>query len=431
MSPHLHIPLSRFHKTTRRPRWVVWLLSAFFVGCVLLFWQICVVWFTGLAGLRAAPEGTQAAVQLLINKRTWPVLTEVLSSTPLISNRNLTLSDLSAFVQGEIIWFFGDDGSRSVAIRSNSSQLPISLLDAHHIVVQQISSHLFLLSEKLQPISGMKARRSFTALMPSFSTRFGAYAERDSKTITTIWHTDRMISFVLPGAHPTKQAFDRASIPESAYLVLSTPVYTNTSDETLLSQLLLNFSHELLSEEARSIFGNLLTNPGVIMIQDPINPSFLLVSEQSVDEKERIRLVQTILSLKYPQKHGKLLPDQTVSQELISDPSLISVEQRIISGQEFHHATTGSASLFVSKGGQMILTNNEEMLKTWLNKDSETSSSQFCNANAAYLSINKLLESNLYPTDRNAQDISRVLLESFTDIALESSGKSVVLNMCY
>lgn len=431
MSPYLNIPLSRSRKTTRRPRRVVWLLSGLIAVCVLVLWQICVIWFTGIGGLKAAPEGTQAALQLFVNKHTWPVLETILSSTPLISNRNLTLSDLASSIQGELILFFTDDGSQSVVVRSSTKQIPTTLLDAHHIVVQKVSQHLFLLSEKLQPISGMKTKRSFRSLFPSFSLHLGSYVERESKIITPILHKNRMISLKLPGEYPEKRTFDSRSIPQSGYLVLSTPVYTKSTHKNQMTQLFSSMAHSLLSEESRTIFQTLLSSPGLIMVQNPANPSFLLVSDQVVDEKERIRLIQTMLALKYPQKQQKYLKDRTVVQELVSDPGLISVEQRIISGQEFQHATTGSASLFMSKSGHMILTDNEDMLKFWLNKDSTKNVSKLCNANTAYLSIEKLLETNLYPTDRYAQDISRILAESFTDITLESSGKSTKLHLCY
>ncbi len=431
MSPHLHIQLSRYQKTTRRPRWVVWLLAGFILLCVAFLFWICTIWFTSPVGLKAAPEGTRVAVQLFVNKHTWPVLEKVLLSTPLISNRNLTLKDLLPFIHGEVIWFFADDGSRSVVMKTNENQLPTTLLDTHHIVVQKVSPHLFLLSEKLQPISGFKAKRSFVGLLPTFSNRLGAYVDRDTKKITPISHKNGRISIELPIAHQFNKKFDSKNIPDGVYLVLTTPVYTKTDDTKLLPELFSSISRPLLSNASTSIFQNLLSSNGLILLQNASNPSFLLVSDQQVDEKERVRLIQTILALKYPQKQRKYLKDQTVIQELVSDPSLISVEQRIVSGQEFHHATTGSASLFISKNHELVLTDSEDLLKSWLNKDSPINVSELCNANAAYISLVKLFESNFYPTTVYSDDISRTLFQSFNDLGLEVSGNTAKLHMCY
>ncbi len=423
MSPHLHIPLSRYQKTTRQPRWVVWLLVCLTLFCLVIIFWLSSIWFLRPVGLSAAPEGTQTAIQLFVNKKTWPVLEEVLLGVPLISNRNLTLRELSPFVLGELTWFFMEDGSRSVAIRSKESLLPTQLLDAHHVVIQKISSHLFLLSEKLQPISGMKTKRPLLSLLLSFLNRLGSYIEADSKKITPIFQKNRMISLDLPTNSQASDRFSANQIPESAYLVLSTPVYTKTN-EWLAPQ-------PLLSDASTSFFENLLTYPGLIILQNPTNPSFLLISDAAIDENERVRLIQTILALKYPQKQKKYLKDQTLFEEITSDPSLISVEQRILFGQEFHHATTGSGSLYVSKNGRFVLSDNEDLLKSWLNKEIHENVSELCNANVAYVSINKLLESNLYPTDIFTQDISRFLLGSFSSIALETKGKTTKLNMCY
>jgi hypothetical protein len=421
---NLHIPLSRYQKTTRQPRWVVWLLIGLILICAAFFFWISTIWFTNGDGFKATPEGTQIAAQIFVNKQTWPILEEILSSTPLISNRNLTLRDFSQYIRGEFIWFFGEDESRSIAVRMNEVEIPTALLDTHNIIVQKISSSLFLLSEKLQPISGIKTKQAFSNFFPSFSTRLGFFVDFDSKKKTPISDKNRRISINLPIQYPSNATFNPKFIPESAYLVLNTPVYT-------ILPFVSNISKPLLSEASISLFNNLLSNPGFIMLQNAKNPSFLLATKSQIDEKDRDRLIQTILALKYPQKQQKYLKDQTIIQELISDPSLIPIEQRVLFGQEFHHATTESTSLFISKNGELIMSDSEELIKYWLNKEVIKNVSTLCNTNVAYISGEKLLESNIYPTDVYAQDISRILFEIFTEIGLEKSGNGLKLNMCY
>src|SRR3989338_4928896 len=198
------------------------------LGLSLFVMMATNTWLTRNTVFSAAPEGTQTAIQLLLNKKTGPVLQRVLKNTPLISNRGLTLDDISAFTNGELGWFFHADGTRSIAIRSTSNQFPQELLDSQHIVRQEITPTVFLLSEKLQPVSGLKPKSTERSFFPFLENKLGLYYSTQQEKATEILANEEGISFSLAVKIPSDIGFDPTHIPENTALILSTPVLSNS-----------------------------------------------------------------------------------------------------------------------------------------------------------------------------------------------------------
>ncbi|MBI4713764.1 hypothetical protein HY771_01065 [Candidatus Uhrbacteria bacterium] len=418
MSARLHIPLTHHQKTTSRPRWVVWLLSAFILISVLFFMHVSTLWFTRNTVFVAAPEGTQFAIQLNLNQKTLPAISKILDTIPLISNRHFTLKDVQSFTKGEIGWFFSEDGQSSLAIRAKKTDLPSKILDANQIIVQQVGQNVFLLTDKLQPVSGIKSRRSFSSFIPSFKQKLGQYYEQGQK-IRNIYTNKEGITIPLSNKS-VKNIFDIKDLQENTYIAIKTPV---------VSAMSIDIYQSLFPDT--DLFRSFFTENGFILMKDIENPKFLIVSEAKMEEKKRIEFLQTAIALKNPTIITKTLPDNTQTQELVSDPSLISVEEKIIEGKEFLRVSNNQESLFESKSEQIILSNDEETIRNWLKKDDKQKMLKFCNANVAFISLSELIKTNSFTTQFYTNDTLRFLASRFSVASIEKGWNSTKFHLCY
>lgn len=418
MSPHLHIQLSRYQKTTRRPRWVVWLLPIFFLVCFSFFAHLTTLWFTRNTVFSAAPENTQIAIQLHVNSKSLPILTKILNTVPLISNRSFTLSDIQPFVHGEIGWFFHDDGSRSIAIRSKKSELPTKLLDANQIIVQQIRSDVFLLTNKLQPISGIKSKRTIGSYLPSFKKKIGMFYEKGKK-VTDILATKEGILIPLANQE-AKNIFNNKTLQENTYIALKLP---------LLDEKNIEMYQTLFKDQ--DILKSFFSTEGFLMMKEIKNPKYLLVSKAEIGEKEKISLLQTAIALKNPTMVPKTLADQTQMLEFVADSSLVSVEEKMIEGLEFYRASNSDEAIYESKAGDLILSNDEEMIRNWLKNENNQKMLELCNANVAFLSLKEFVESNSSTTQFYQYDIFRILTANFSIASIEKDWNSTNLRLCF
>lgn len=418
MNAKLHIQLNRHTTTTRRPRRVVSLsLILLFLVFVVLYYFVN-LWFTRNTVFAAAPENTQFAVQLLINKKTMPILEPIFSSIPLISNRSLSLKDVQKFTQGEIGWFFHEDGTRSVAIRAKKSDLPMKLLDSNQIAVQQIKPKVFLLSEKLQPVKGIRSRRSFGSLLPTIGRRLGQFNEKGQKTSAIVARKDK-ITLNLNNKIEKVNTFNTQKVQEGTTIVMSLPIF----EERIGSMFQTLFPD-------KEMLDSILSKNGLVMIDK--NNEFLVVSDVNLDEKQRVIFLQTMLALKNPQIIKKQLVDNTETQEFVSDPSLVSVEEKTIEGNVFLKASINEAkSYYLSKSSVFLLSNSEEKLRNWANNDQNAKMLKLCDANVAFVSLKDFFESNSFTTDHYTNDTTRLLLTNFSSMSIQKGWNSANLNLCY
>lgn len=419
MSKRLHIPFDRHTKTTRRPRWVVSLSLLFFVFCVLLFSHLINLWFTRNTVFAAAPENTQIAIQILINKKTLPIIEPILNTIPLISNRSLTLTDVQGFTNGEMGWFFNEDGTRSIAVRTKKENIPAKMLDANQIVVQFVKPNVFLLSEKLQPIKGTKTLRSFKSLLPLFKQKLGQFSESGQKP-TTILANKNGISIDLNGEFENVNVFEKNEAQENAMIIMSIPLVWNGVEQQFQT---LFPNNELLNF--------VLSQNGLVVIKNRDISKFLIVSQANLNEKDRTYFIQTTLALKNPQIVTKTLVDQTQIQEFISDPSLISVEERMIEGNVFLRASNEAESMYLNKSGKFIFSNDEDMVRNWLKRQSNKQLLKLCDANVVFVSLKEFVETNSFTTYSYSNNILRLLSDKFTVATIEKRWNSTKLHLCY
>lgn len=430
MRQTLHIPLARHHKTTRRSRRVVWLLAIcllLFIVCVFLVGQL---WFTRNTVFTAAPEGTGGAVQILLNKKTWPVVQKTLEDIPLISHRDLTLDDLAQFIHGELGWFFHEDGTRSIAIRSDQEKIPTELLDAKHIVVQKVSKSVFLLSEKLQPVSGLPTHRSISSLFPSFATHIGTYRETRNEKTLKISYSNNQIRIALPVIPGAKNTMVTSHIPPDTFFFLSTPVLSNSTKFLETTDLFSGLVDPLLNSSIQGFFKEILGTNSIFLLNNPSNPSFLLVSDEKTQEAERPQIIKTALSLKHPILQEFKMTDGSRTKELISDPSLVPLEEKTIEGRQFHRAIVSDYSLFISKDGDLILSNSEETIRSWLKTGEENKMLMPCDANSGYVSPTEFFQKEAGSSEYYSNDLLYRITAHFESIGLKSKGNKTILTVC-
>ncbi len=430
MRQHLHIPLTRHRKTTRHSRRVVWIVASF--ACLsILATTISRVWLTRNTVFQAAPENSQVAIQLLLNKRTWPILQQLLENTPLVSNRDLTITDIAPFAHGELGWFFHDDGTRSIAIRSQQDDIPTDLLDAKHVVVQETNPHVFLLSEKLQPISGLGISSSYfrNLFISPFSTVLGEYHEKNQGKSARISHRSGKISFQLP-IRVDEIESETKYLPIETFLYLFTPVLSNNE---MIRDVVGAFSHTaapLFHESLQDFISNLASNHGQFLLANPENPTFLFASDADIPDQLRVDLLQVSLSLQNPSIRTLALTDGTSTKELIADPDLVPVELRTVEGTEFFRASTDENTIFSSKGTKPIVSNDENLIRNWLSQTQEDKKLMPCDTNIAFLETTNLLDANFESSDyyKNATVID--LLKKFSVIGMKSNGNKIEMHLC-
>lgn len=431
MRQSLHIPLSRHKKTTRDSQRVVWLRIGFLVvgtGLFVWFWSL---WLTRNTVQQAAPEDTRAMIQLLVNKKTAPVLEKTLRHVPLITNRDLTYSDISPYIYGEFGWFFHEDGTSSVAIRSRKSVLPNALFDAKHLVVQQITPTLFLLSEKLQPVSGLRARREMTGLLPSFSARLGTYLETNNRVLQTITYSRQGIKIGLPNEEKNAQMFELDRVANDAILVLLLPVLANTETLDPMIKIFSLFVDPFLQSIDIDFIHDLFNNPGVLIVSGDQAQFFLLQTDQTVNLDTRMNLLRTSLALQSVKIQDLTLPDGSLAHEFFADPSLIPVEERTIEGKSFLRAVEGEKEFFASKDGDLILSNSDQLMRTWLNPTEKTAMLMPCDTNSGFIQPRKLLESTSSSTQSFHSSLFQILSRNFSFVGLNSRNSSRTIHLCY
>ena len=150
---HLRIPLSRNPETTRRRKRVVWLIYAH-AGLFILLLGALSYTYNRDTLYRATPESTNITMHFTPNQTTWPLLLQEFSDIPLVSNRALTLRDVSPYIEGEFTWFFLSNGERAFAMKCDDKHLPTSLFEQQSLVVQNPTSSIYLVSEK--PVAMMQ-----------------------------------------------------------------------------------------------------------------------------------------------------------------------------------------------------------------------------------------------------------------------------------
>ena len=382
----LSIPLYRTHYTTRRTWRVVW----YCVVLLILFSGISRAWYGRNTTAKIIPNDSVAVLRFSLNRSNQDTLRSLLTDFPIISGRALTFEDIKTSVQGEFSIFFLSDGTRAVSLRTEESLLPKTLLDSQGILVQKVNPYIFFLSSKLTPLTEIRLpKTSWLLSFHPFSKTIGTFSFKESDWISGgIYASSKKITIFFQPIQLSKHPF--TSVPIETIGILSTPPSTSVSLDWLfrstdrfLTQINSPTIGFLTSTFGKSKGGILLTGSEA---GQPLN--FLFATEEKLDPDQTKSLLKTATALKNPSLKLWELPDHTKTQEIIVDPSLISIEEYTAFGTTVLRATTPqNEHLFSTTTKQyLLLSNNEQLLRNWFQPESKKIKA-ICVGNHAFLSV--------------------------------------------
>ena len=426
----LNIQLSRHIQTTRRPRWVVWLLPILFVLMAIASYYTTTLWFTRDTIYEAAPENTIVAFRFFVGGSKKDQISTILGNIPLISDRAIDFADLSPYTNGEFVVFLKKDGSHSVALRTNA-QLPQSLLDSEQIVQKQIDTHIVLLSAEAEQTQKLAIAPK---LIPVFTfpgkTWVGEIIVSGQKKRGWIFNTKKSLVLSLPIQGLRTDFF---GVPDNAMAFISSKT-TSTSSDTDLITPFLPLIAPIIGSEAKSYLDQISQNINTVFLtNDDRGVGFLLSSKPSDDKQVDIRkLLQSISALNTPKIQKTALSDGTFIQELISDPDSVSVEQVTILGLPMNRVGTSNQSILAgfTDDKHLILTNRENLLRFYKEKSKSKTKQTICGANSLGISFDQLSNLiKLHATSLQAKPFLQ-LSEQFTSVGVVSELFSTDINIC-
>lgn len=420
---NLAIPLGK-SQTTRRRRVVSWRI-ALSLACLSAATLAADAWFSRDMLSAAAPEGTAAMVRFTPTRGTWDDLDALLDGIPLISNRPATIRDIR-FVRGEFALFIGDDGHRSLGVRARREDLPQALFDAYGITVQEVSPASFLLSDRLESVSGLHAGRSLVLppLPWSEMRRLGTVRLPDAP-IGTLYASAQRIEVRFPSMDlPTTTL--RPSDGMVGYI--ATPLLPNTGIEWMKPP----FTSMVTPLQGPDIpmISRWTSGPGVVALRQ--DGGYLLAVEgDSFGPLAPKDLIRTIAALRTPILTPWVLQDGTRTRELRADPSQAAIETAVVAGHEVFSTPIGpQESLFATKTPErVILTNARDLLES-MTSPMEDGADDPCTGNVSYLHLPSMLLSTPPSYDAPYPSITSELARLFPNISVNNSWMQTKIILC-
>lgn len=427
---HLNIPLSRNSKTTRRTRWVVWLL-AFGVGLLILgtSW-ISTLWFTRDTIYAAAPENTVMAVRLFVSEEKGESVETAIKNFPLISNRSITFSDLAQYISGEFVLFLNVDGSRSVALREGKTPLPQTLLDAQSITMQPIKNNIVLLSEKNEVLKPLSLH---TKIIPGFSYPghqwIGELIEINQPRRSFVYASKNQIFITLPGFQPTGSVFKH--IPKNTFAYLSNPLLPNTSKDFL--DPFLPLMQSIVDPQFLGHLSTLSSEKSqIILTKDEQGIGFFLATkdkegESTINNEQALR---SISALNAPKIQETFLSDGSSIKELIANPDAVSVEQITLLGTQVNRIQINGTDILTgsTKKKEVFLTNRENLFRE--QTEGNKSFDKICSGNVAGFNLQPLVDmQNQYAHTPNTNPIL-LFAQNFSSIGVKTNWFSTSIHLC-
>ncbi len=425
----LQIPLGTTPYTTRRSWRVVSLLIL--IGLVLGFgWRLSVLWLTRNTTARQMPDGTILAIRLTPNRGEWRKLEEHFPSLPVISNRGLRLVDLQDFAKGDLTLFIQSDGSRSVVVRTSEKKLPRPLLDAHDILIQTLSSHTFLLTDRLLPVVESPLPRFDLSRMLPEPTRLGtAYLLADRWKTGAVSLSKENVTLRFPRADLGRLPWK--IVPSGVWAAVAWPTLQplpfsefSPSIETLAASFQIPSAAHLVGE------GSGQSGAAILSSQNG-KPGYLFLSPSgSVSEEEQTALLKAVTALASPKTESWRLPDETHASEIFVDPSLVTIESDVIGGVEVERTRTAqNRTIFSARHeGNFGLSDNQELIEFWLNQDKKAEH-MICGGNHLWMDLYAIPPtSSIYGTRPTFIDN---LSQIFSKISVNSSFLSTKIKLCF
>ena len=403
-------------------------------GAVLIFgvfflFTIGRLWFCRVTVFDATPAETKLAIQLIITPKTIETIESVLSSTPLISNRSIDFEDIRPLIQGELGWFFSEDGSRSIAFRGSFTEVS-EAFEGQSINIEQTESGILLLSESLPAISG-ETEGLRSPLLPSFfKTYLGQVVLPEDSTASRVFGSEGQITIQTKSMSKKRESM---ILPTDTIFALSTPEWTNS----LFASLIDDFgAFPLLKSTNLSGFPLITDDSSVILAKTDEYTSFLLANktQETVDVPS---LLQILAASQNPEVGTTLMEDGTVAQEIRIDPDFVTIEEVSNMGITYFRAKISDSGYLLAheNNNDFVITNSEELLFFWNNPEevgerAVLTDNDLCGATTLFANPTVLLEE--IESDYFQSDFAflNALLSRFSVISVETRNGSSNLNLC-
>ena len=421
----LHIPLGTSNPTRRHKRRVVWLLLGMMI-IIWLLWTTAVMWFTRPTSLSAATEDTTMAFHFQPSRKTWPIFLELLENIPLISKRGLTIKDIQPFTKGEFAIFIEKDGDYALAVRSKTSLLPQDMLDVNNIVVKEVSSNIFLLSNKIMPLKEIHIEKPWFNYLPLslFGQKILGNIYFSEKFPTgTIVYGKKKLTILFKKENLSKLAW--TSLPEDTMTAF--PISTNESDNTK------NLTTPFIKEVFKSSepFLSSLKQKGGFFILNKDGGYLVSTRSPFANYEEKTKFLKILGALQSPKTDLLDIAAGSNIKEITIDPGLVTIEETAVSGISVMHTKTDLGSLFiVDKNEQTALSNNENMIKFWLNPEKNTQQYSHCPGNVAIFdisTINNLSKKNIY---KRGSDLLSLIVNKFPYASINNQIFLTAIEFC-
>lgn len=382
------------------------------------------------------PQNTQTALHFERTKTHGKDLFQTLHNIPLISDRNLTISDILPFTNGELALFLQEDGTRSIAVRSSTNQIPFEQLDALGIIVQEINPTTFLLSPQAQPVRTEPLGRTWrfpyiwptqkrlgTLMIIDETVQKGTILKKDDRVIFKIKTEPTSVNSTLP-----------EGLPPGSIAAMSTPALSKI-DTSWITHTFMPLTEGFQAPNLTTMASDILSNPGHLLLANNEGFPFFLISttQEALPTSIQTDLLRTISALKSPTIRELTLPDQTIVRELIADPSITTIEEKTLFGTPVLHTQTNTSEDFflANRDNQVAFTNNESLLEHWLNPETpQDHQNSTCGANTAFISLSSFDSITSQNLIFRQSSLLRSLSANFTTLGVRVTKRSASLILC-
>lgn len=390
------------------------------------------MWFGRDTTSAAAPQDTALVLHFHPNRLAWKAMERTLGRMTLVSNRPLTVANIQSFANGEFSVFVGNDGTRSVAVRSSKNRLPTAMLDSLGILSEETSRGVYLLSDRPVARMNWKPRRVWFGFIhwPGPWRIGNAYMVEDQRVRGPIYVSGTKTVIRLPRQDISTIPWKR--LPADTILALAMPALPNTTIEGVTSSIdtvLSSYS----APSAALLVGHLISSSGsIVLTSNEKHTGFLMVSDAEDFAKDlQQKAIQMASALQSPRFRPLSLPDGSIAKEMIVDPGLITVEETTIAGTLVSRvASAKDEYLFAAQTDEsFLLTNDQDLLEFRLNGAGE-GIAPACMGNALYLRLDGLLDaSSAGLTARTASQLS-MLGDEYSTLSVDRGWAFTRIRLC-
>ncbi|MBI4256539.1 hypothetical protein HY626_00605 [Candidatus Uhrbacteria bacterium] len=390
--------------------------SVLLIGAFMAF-RLGAWWFSRGVIFSLAPSDTILAIELHLNEKTKPFLTQWLAGIPLISERELELEDLSQYIHGDMAIFVTKNGERSVAVRTSKGELPNDLLTQYGISVQEQGGFI-LLSSALMPITGAPALTHRPFLPSIGEVWLGRVVFPDIESGGNLFVSEEEMTFDL---HTSRKTSIESNIVENTSLSLADLTWGD--EESSLDGLKRLSTNSLFLQKETHV--NIVMRSGEQGLETLIE---VLGSEP--DSNTIIQELEKIGAFARPSLVTQTLPDGSRLEEILVQPDLVSVEEVSTSAGLSYRVPTGGGESIIATvhGGSILFSNSQELLESYAGATQDSSST--CSVLTNWLDPTfLLLQTQSEYLNPDLALISQIV-DEFSAISFEVKKYSTIVHFC-